>query len=213
MLDAFIIGFWQVVAWPAFGYMLIGIAIGFFVGLLPGIGGLATLALMLPFFLLYWVSQGDLAASVSIFGDKIVLDSVVLGWLLITAVVALPLWTWLSHRFSKRSAYIIAMSFWAVVQMLILAVRPGQVGFILVLAVLAGMSVSSAHVLPDAIFHDVLEWDELRTRRRREGIYYGMKNFVRKMAGALAIFSALQALGWFGYLAAQGSRAQQSARR
>ncbi len=157
-------------------------------------------ALMLPFFLLYWVAQGDLAASVSIFGDKIVLDSVVLGLLLITAVVALPLWTWLSHRFSKRSAYIIAMSFWAVVQMLILAVRPGQVGFILVLAVLAGMSVSSAHVLPDAIFPDVLEWDELRTRRRREGIYYGMKNFVRKMAGALAIFSALQMLGWFGYL-------------
>lgn len=49
MLEAFIIGFWKVVAWPAFGYLLIGIAIGFFVGLLPGLGGLATLALMLPF--------------------------------------------------------------------------------------------------------------------------------------------------------------------
>jgi putative tricarboxylic transport membrane protein len=49
MLDAFIIGFWQTVAWPAFGYMLLGIAIGFWVGLLPGIGGLSTLALMLPF--------------------------------------------------------------------------------------------------------------------------------------------------------------------
>ena len=49
MLEAFISGFWQTVAWPAFGYMLIGIAIGFFVGLLPGIGGLSTLALMLPF--------------------------------------------------------------------------------------------------------------------------------------------------------------------
>jgi TctA family transporter len=40
MLEAFIIGFWKVLAWPAFGYMLIGIAIGFWVGLLPGIGGL-----------------------------------------------------------------------------------------------------------------------------------------------------------------------------
>ena len=49
MLEAFIIGFWKVIAWPAFGYMLLGIAIGFWVGLLPGIGGLATLALMLPF--------------------------------------------------------------------------------------------------------------------------------------------------------------------
>src|SRR5512145_2869271 len=49
MLEAFISGFWQVLAWPAFGYMLLGIGIGFWVGLLPGIGGLATLALMLPF--------------------------------------------------------------------------------------------------------------------------------------------------------------------
>ena len=49
MFDAFISGLWQVLAWPAFGYMLIGIFIGFWVGLLPGIGGLATLALMLPF--------------------------------------------------------------------------------------------------------------------------------------------------------------------
>ena len=49
MLDAFILGFFKVMAWPAFGYMLLGIFIGFWVGLLPGIGGLSTLALMLPF--------------------------------------------------------------------------------------------------------------------------------------------------------------------
>lgn len=49
MVEAFVSGFWQVLAWPAFGYLLIGIAVGFFVGLLPGLGGLATLALMLPF--------------------------------------------------------------------------------------------------------------------------------------------------------------------
>jgi putative tricarboxylic transport membrane protein len=49
MLDAVWSGLWQVVAWPAFGYLLLGIAIGFCVGLLPGLGGLTTLALMLPF--------------------------------------------------------------------------------------------------------------------------------------------------------------------
>src|ERR1044072_4909071 len=49
MIEAFISGFWQVLAWPAFGYLLLGIVIGFWVGLLPGSSGLATLALMLPF--------------------------------------------------------------------------------------------------------------------------------------------------------------------
>jgi GPH family glycoside/pentoside/hexuronide:cation symporter len=44
----------------------------------------------------------------------------------------------------------------------------------------------------------VIEWDEQR-RRRQEGIYYGVKNFIRKLTGALAIFIALQVLGWFGY--------------
>jgi GPH family glycoside/pentoside/hexuronide:cation symporter len=58
------------------------------------------------------------------------------------------------------------MSFWAAVQRVILTVQPGQVSLILVLAVLAGVSVSSAHVLPDAIFPDVLEWDELPGKRQ-----------------------------------------------
>ncbi|HEY4721155.1 MAG TPA: MFS transporter, partial [Anaerolineae bacterium] len=42
-------------------------------------------------------------------------------------------------------------------------------------------------------------WDELRTGRRHEGIYYGVKNFVRKLTGAFAIFLALQVMGWLGY--------------
>lgn len=158
-------------------------------------------ALMLPFFLVYWVAGGSLLASVNLFGASIALESVVLGLLLITAVIALPFWTWLSRRLSKRVAYIIGMSFWAVVQLLIISIQPGQVSFILVLAVLAGLSVSTAHVLPDAIFPDVIEWDELRTRQRHEGIYYGTKNFIRKLTGALSIFLALQMLGWFGYQA------------
>jgi TctA family transporter len=37
-----------VVAWPASGYLLAGTAIGFVVGLLPGLGALSALALMLP---------------------------------------------------------------------------------------------------------------------------------------------------------------------
>src|SRR5262245_61603726 len=42
-------GLAQVFAWPTFGLMLIGMALGFVVGLLPGLGGPTTLALMLPF--------------------------------------------------------------------------------------------------------------------------------------------------------------------
>jgi len=152
-------------------------------------------ALVLPFFMLYWVARGNLLQKAL----GLPLESTVFAFLLITSVLMLPFWVWLSGKLSKHIAYIIGMSFWAVVQLLIFTIQPGQITYVLVLAVMAGISVSTAHVLPDSIFPDVIEWDELRTRRRQEGIYYGVKNFIRKLTGALAIFIALQVLGWFGY--------------
>jgi GPH family glycoside/pentoside/hexuronide:cation symporter len=156
-------------------------------------------ALALPFYLLYWIARGNLLFSVTLLGISLPLESAVFAILLITAVIALPFWLWLSHRLSKRSAYIIGMVLWAGVQLAIVSVRPGQITLVLWMSFLAGLSVSAAHILPDAIFPDVIEWDELRTGRRQEGIYYGVKNFVRKLTGALAIFIALQVMGWFGY--------------
>ena len=49
MLDAFIGGLLAVLQVKPFIYMLIGCVIGFWVGILPGLGGSTTLALMLPF--------------------------------------------------------------------------------------------------------------------------------------------------------------------
>src|SRR5262245_27710159 len=49
MLEAFVSGLAQVFYWPTFPLMLVGIALGFTVGILPGLGGLVTLAILLPF--------------------------------------------------------------------------------------------------------------------------------------------------------------------
>ena len=49
ILDACLHGLIQLFAWKAFALQLAGIAIGFLVGILPGLGGPVTLALMLPF--------------------------------------------------------------------------------------------------------------------------------------------------------------------
>jgi putative tricarboxylic transport membrane protein len=49
MLDAFIYGLVSVFQPQAFMLMMLGMALGFAVGILPGLGGAVTLALMLPF--------------------------------------------------------------------------------------------------------------------------------------------------------------------
>jgi TctA family transporter len=46
---AFYSSLFQILEWPTIGYMFVGMFIGFWVGILPGIGGAATMALMLPF--------------------------------------------------------------------------------------------------------------------------------------------------------------------
>ena len=49
LFSAFMSGLYQIFTWSTFSLMLVGIAIGFIVGILPGLGGPATIALMLPF--------------------------------------------------------------------------------------------------------------------------------------------------------------------
>ncbi len=92
---------------------------------------------------------------------------------MLTATATLPLWNYIAKRLNKHHAYVIGMMFWIVVQLLILTIKTGDINYILFLAVLAGISVSNAHVIPEAMFPDVIEWDELRNNTRREGMYYG----------------------------------------
>ncbi|MDR7521919.1 MAG: tripartite tricarboxylate transporter permease [Armatimonadota bacterium] len=49
LVEAFLRAFLEVMRWDVLSFMLIGVIAGFWVGLLPGLGGGTTLALMLPF--------------------------------------------------------------------------------------------------------------------------------------------------------------------
>lgn len=157
------------------------------------------IAITFPFFLLYWVAQGDLLAKITIFGLDLALESAFFGVLMLVCVLFVPFWLWLAKRRNKIQAYIAGMSAWVIVQALIFTIQPGETTYLLVIAALAGIGVSAAYILPDSILPDVIEWDELRTRRRQEGIYYGIRTLIRKLTGAGVIFITLQILGWSGY--------------
>lgn len=57
MFDAFIEGLFMVLQWKALLYLCIGVLLGYAVGILPGLGGGTTLALMLPF--IYKMTPGE----------------------------------------------------------------------------------------------------------------------------------------------------------
>ncbi len=157
-------------------------------------------AVTFPYFTLYWIAQGDSLAAIRIFGLDLALESAFLGSLMLITILFVPFWLWLSRRTNKRSAYIAGMLFWIAMQFFIFTVQPGETGKMFLLSSLLGIGLSSAYVLPDSMFPDIIEWDELRTNRRQEGIYYGARAFIRKMASALTVFLTLQLLGWAGYV-------------
>ena len=150
-------------------------------------------------FLRYWVAQGNLIATVNFLGLDIAIVSAFFAIMMSVSILFIPFWLWVARLRNKREAYILGMGFWVIVQLMFFTIQPGQVNYLLIIAALTGVGVSAAYVLPDSIFADIIEWDELRTRRRQEGVYFGIRAFIRKLSGALVVFLALQLLGWFGY--------------
>ena len=49
MIEASLTGLIDVLSWPVFGYVLLGVVIGNIAGPIPGVGGPLTLVLLMPF--------------------------------------------------------------------------------------------------------------------------------------------------------------------
>ncbi len=158
------------------------------------------LAVAFPYFLLYWVARGNLLASINILGYELAYESAFFGILMSVCILFIPVWLRFARWRNKREAYMWGMVFWVSVQLMIFTIQPGDTRYLLIVAALAGIGVSAAYTLPDSMFADVIEWDELRTRRRQEGIFYGIRTLIRKLTGALVIFITLQLLGLSGYV-------------
>lgn len=125
----------------------------------------------------------------------------ILAAIFLTALFTLPFWEWASRRWDKRIAYIAGMVFLSGVIITLIVIRP-EWGLLVImtLAVLAGAGVGAMHVLPWAIIPDAIEWDELVTGQRHEGMFYSLVTLFRKIASAVAMPMIPIALGWGGYV-------------
>ncbi len=143
-------------------------------------------------YLLTWVAVDILQTALLYFLKYVVWrepqSDLIMGAIFVTALLALPLWEWASRRWNKRLAYIVGIAFWAVVQLVMVTLNASaSLGFLLTLCVLAGIGVSAAHVLPWSIIPDSIEWDELQTGQRHEGIFYSLISLMQKVASSIAI--------------------------
>ena len=117
-----------------------------------------------------------------------------------TALVLIPFWTRVSVWRGKKEVFFYGMIFWIMAQGGLLFLPAGQMTLLYVLAILAGIGISVCYLIPNALLPDVLEWDELRTGQRREGLYFGVCVFLQKVALAVGTFLIGQVLAWSGYV-------------
>jgi GPH family glycoside/pentoside/hexuronide:cation symporter len=128
-------------------------------------------------------------------------SDLIMGTIFVTAMIALPLWEFVSKKMNKRYAYITGISFWAVVQLLLITLGPSSpLPLLMFLCVLAGIGVSAAHVLPWSILPDAIEWGEWKTGERHEGMFYSLITLASKIASSIAIPLALLVLDASGYV-------------
>jgi GPH family glycoside/pentoside/hexuronide:cation symporter len=136
---------------------------------------IAVIQSILPFFIAYWLDMESRMTEI-------------MAIMFVSALLWLPFWEWFARRFSKRVAYAAGMvSLILVLAGIAILPRTTPFALVAVLAGLAGIGVSAAHIIPASIVPDAIEWEELQTGRRQEGIFYSMVSLMNKVASSVAV--------------------------
>ena len=148
---------------------------------------------------------GSIASATMIFfiSDYLKMPTVVGMALLssaLTTVAAVPLWLWVSRRLGKHVAISVSLSLAMVIFALAMPwIEPGQKYLFVALMCVLGATSSGYVTLPLSIIGDVIDYDTLKHRLPRGGLYWGVWSFAQKVAPALAIGVTMPLLKTLGF--------------
>ncbi len=131
------------------------------------------------------------------------LQAPLLGGLFVVAILTFPLWNWVSGRVGKRASVLTGLALLIVSLLLyVYAVPRGAPSLTLALTLaLNGLGLSAVSLFPWAMLPDVIEFDELRSGRRREGLFYALLLLGLKAAGSVGVFANAMLTSALGYKA------------
>lgn len=123
----------------------------------------------------------------------------VLGVFFALMLLGVGLWTWLSRRLGKKwPAFAGVVTLGAAGSVAYPLFPPGETTGPIFMAVLGGFLVGAV-VLYDSLVADTVDYDELQSGQRREGMYFGFWRMSTKVARALSLGMAGLVLGAIGF--------------
>ena len=147
-----------------------------------------TVSTLIVYYLTYWLRRPEITPLVLLGVQG-------------SALIWLFIWNAVSRRVGKQGVYFIGMTMWIAASLALFAVQPDWPTWSVIgLAILAGVGVAVAYLVPWAMLPDVIELDELETGRRREGAFYGLFVLLQKVGLALGLFVVGQVLSATGYI-------------
>lgn len=133
------------------------------------------------------------------------LFSYVIGSMLITTILSLPLYVRLSKKIGKRKTFIFGAAFRIIVTGSMFLILPGAgAPMLIAFGILLGIGSGVSYAIPWAMLPEVIDADEVISKQRREGLYSGVMTFLRKLASSIALFIISLVLEISGYISSQG---------
>jgi sugar (glycoside-pentoside-hexuronide) transporter len=122
-------------------------------------------------------------------------------YLYVVSVVTVPIAPFLSRQIGKRMSCVVLLSIWALgVGTIVMVIQPGQTHLLYVMGFFSAAGANAVYQLCWAMIPDVVEVDELKTGKRREGTFQSVADFVMKLGSALSVFLVGQALALMEYV-------------
>ena len=126
--------------------------------------------------------------------------SPMLGFYMVSALLAGPVWVRLGRSFEKRHLWLFAMVQGGVGYSLIFWVGEGSWLLMAVSSLLAGTAGACGNTLGQALKAEIIDVDEYRTGERKEGAYFACWSFVSKLAAGIMIGVVGVSLDLSGYV-------------
>jgi GPH family glycoside/pentoside/hexuronide:cation symporter len=117
----------------------------------------------------------------------------------ITGILFLPLWVLGARKFEKKAMWLTAMMVNTGAFSGVFFLGPGDEWIYGILVFLSGIGFGATLAIPSAIQADVIDYDEMVTGERREGLYIGLWSVAKKLAAAFGVGVGLLLLGTSGY--------------
>ncbi|CAA0098967.1 Isoprimeverose transporter [Halioglobus japonicus] len=127
--------------------------------------------------------------------------NLVIGTMLVTQIVLIPVVVTLANRIGKATVYRYSIALWLFGAGLMAIYNAHWPDYtIYIVAAIVGSGVVGCVVMPWSIFPDVTDIGELRFEQRIAGSFSGVMTFSRKFSGAIGIFTVGMILELSGYV-------------